>query len=167
VCPEADDPFNPANFTVTPSAQAYSDALNYKIGPYHRLMNITDMKNTLNDGYVFEIGFEVYSSFESDQMANTGIMTMPNLKTEQLLGGHAVLVYGYDDTFAFPGTNMKGALLIRNSWGTGWGMNGSGNFAMPYFYLDRFVSDCWMAHPPTVTKESLARVVDGPRTPWG
>jgi hypothetical protein len=47
------------------------------------------MKNVLNAGWVFELGFLVYESFESDSVATTGIMTMPSSK-EQLLGGHAV-----------------------------------------------------------------------------
>ena len=42
------------------------------------------------------IGISVYTSFESDTVAKTGIVTLPK-KSEQLLGGHAVLVVGYDD----------------------------------------------------------------------
>ena len=147
ICPEADDPYVIANFTKIPTQQDYKDAAKYITGSYHRLMNISDMKNTLNDGFVFQLGFNVYSSFENDatgSIATTGIMTMPNLNTEQLLGGHAVCVYGYDDTFAFPGTTMKGALLIRNSWGADWGAGG--NFFMPYPYIDLYVSECWMCH---------------------
>jgi hypothetical protein len=36
--------------------------------------------------------------------------------TGKVEGGHAVSIVGYDDT--------QGAWIIRNSWGTGWGMNG-------------------------------------------
>jgi C1A family cysteine protease len=43
---------------------------------------------------------------------------------EQLLGGHAVAVVGYND-------NLNGGRFIcRNSWGTGWGDRGY--FYMPY-----------------------------------
>lgn len=142
ICPEKDSPYIIANFTHIPTQQDYVDAKKYVTGTYHRLMNLSDMKNTLNDGFVFQLGFNVYTSFESDATAATGIMTMPNLETEQLLGGHAVCVYGYDDTFSFPGTSMKGALLIRNSWGQAWGNNG--NFYMPYPYISKYVSECWM-----------------------
>ena len=141
-CPETDDPYVIANFTKIPTQQDYKDAAKYVTGTYHRLMNIMDMKNCLNDGFVFQLGFNVYDSFESSATAATGIMTMPK-SSEQLLGGHAVTCFGYDDTFAFPGTSMKGALLIRNSWGASWGNNG--NFYMPYPYIDLYVSECWMA----------------------
>jgi C1A family cysteine protease len=49
-----------------------------------------------------------------------------------MIGGHAVCGVGYDD--------VKKRLLVRNSWGTGWGMDGY--FTMPYAYLvDRNLSD--------------------------
>jgi C1A family cysteine protease len=150
ICPEKDDPYDITKFTNIPTQQDYKDAAKFISGSYHRLMNLSDMKNTLNDGFVFQLGFNVYSSFENSDpgtIATTGIMTMPNLATEQLLGGHAVCVFGYDDTFIFPGTKMKGALLIRNSWGPSWGA--SGNFYMPYPYLDQYVSECWMCHMGT------------------
>ena len=139
-CPETDDPYNVSKFTVKPTAKDYSDALTYIGGAYTRIMNITDAKNCLANGQVWNMGFLVYSSFESTYTANTGIMTMPKAG-EQLLGGHAVCCYGYDDTFKFPGTSNVGALLVRNSWGATWG--NKGNFYMPYIYLNRFVSDCW------------------------
>ena len=40
------------------------------------------------------IGIMVYESFESDAVAKNGIVPMPNLATEQLLGGHDILVVG-------------------------------------------------------------------------
>jgi C1A family cysteine protease len=150
ICPETEDPYVIANFTKIPTQQDYKDAARFVSGTYHRLMNLTDMKNTLNDGFVFQLGFNVYSSFESAETAATGIMTMPNLATEQNLGGHAVCAFGFNDDFVFPGTTMTGALLIRNSWGPNWGVNG--NFYMPYAYISQYVSECWMCHLPALVK---------------
>jgi C1A family cysteine protease len=42
-----------------------------------------------------------------------------------MVGGHAVCGVGYDDA--------KKTLIVRNSWGKNWGMEGY--FAMPYQYL--------------------------------
>ena len=44
---------------------------------------------------------------------------------EQVVGGHAVLAVGYDDG--------QQRFIVRNSWGTGWGMQGY--FTLPYAYL--------------------------------
>jgi C1A family cysteine protease len=69
-------------------------------------------------------GFSVYESFESQSVASTGHAPMPKPK-EPLLGGHAVVAVGYDDS--------KQWFVVRNSWGTNWGL--SGYFTMPYAYL--------------------------------
>jgi C1A family cysteine protease len=70
------------------------------------------------------MGFTVYDSFESDEVARTGNANMP-ASNEALLGGHAVLCIGYDDATQ--------RFLIRNSWGSDWG--NKGNFTLPYEYL--------------------------------
>jgi len=53
-------------------------------------------------------------------------------KSEKLLGGHAVLVVGYDDTAK--------RFVVRNSWGAGWAMGGY--FTIPYdYYTDSNLAD--------------------------
>ena len=76
----------------------------------------------------------VYQSFESETVAKTGVVPMPS-SHEQVLGGHCVVAVGYDDG--------KRQFTIRNSWGTGWGLNGY--CLMPYEYLinPRLASDFW------------------------
>ena len=65
---------------------------------------------------------------------------------EQAEWGHAIVAVGYDDSKKI--TNIvcnkqtKGALLIRNSWGVGWGDKGYG--WLPYDYvLGRLAVDFW------------------------
>jgi C1A family cysteine protease len=93
------------------------------------------MKQSLTAGHPFVVGIAVYDSFESDAVALTGIVPMPNTKTESLLGGHAVLVVGYDDAHQW--------FIVRNSWGTSWGAQGY--FYLPYAYLtnSNLSSDLW------------------------
>jgi C1A family cysteine protease len=89
------------------------------------------MKGCLASGYPFVYGFTVYESFESPQVAKTGIVPMP-ATSEKVLGGHAVLAVGYDES--------SQRFIVRNSWGPTWGM--AGYFTVPYAYLtDANLSD--------------------------
>lgn len=137
-CPEALDPYNVADFNRPPTPEQTAQAYNYHAGAYHRLSTVNDMRSCLASGYVFVLGFAVYESFESSEIASTYIMPVPDVNRERLLGGHAVLCIGYDDS-----TQM---LKIRNSWGLGWGR--SGNFFMPYAVAadPNLVWDCWIQH---------------------
>jgi C1A family cysteine protease len=65
---------------------------------------------------------------------------------EKAIWGHAVVAVGYDDGMVIKNTQCNkattGALLIRNSWGTGWGDKGYG--WLPYEYvLNRLAWDFW------------------------
>jgi C1A family cysteine protease len=73
-------------------------------------MPLAQMQGCLASGYPFVFGFTVYESFESDTVAQTGIVPMP-AQGEQVLGGHCVVAVGYDDT--------QRRFIVRNSWGTG------------------------------------------------
>jgi C1A family cysteine protease len=98
---------------------------------------MTSIKNTLNAGYPIVLGIVVYSSFISDSVATTGIVPMaPVNNNDYVLGGHCVVICGYDDT--------KQLFIMRNSWGTHWG--DKGYFYLPYDYITSPVltSDLWV-----------------------
>jgi C1A family cysteine protease len=125
VCSEKIWPYNISEFTKKPSAQCYKEALKNEVLSYHRIAQTSEqMKACLTEGYPFVFGFSVYESFESEEVATRGIMPIP-AKNEKLLGGHAVIAVGYD--------NSKQSFIIRNSWGTKWGIKGY--FYMPYSYI--------------------------------
>lgn len=132
VCPENEWPYDIAKFADKPLTGCFQDALKDKAVLYKRLVqNLNQLKGCLASGYPFACGFSVYESFESPQVAQTGIAPMPQ-SGEKLLGGHAVLVVGYDDG--------QHRFLVRNSWGPKWGMEGY--FSLPYAYLtDNNLSD--------------------------
>jgi C1A family cysteine protease len=151
VPPESDWPYS-QNLNVViqkPGAQAYTDALQHTVIAYHRISAktpaafLTLMKSCLADGYPFCFGFTVYTAFEGAEVAKTGILKMPNLKKEQVEGGHAVLAVGYDD--------KTKSVLVRNSWGLKWGQKGY--FWMPYTYIadSKLASDFWTIRGVTGT----------------
>jgi len=136
--PETDWPYVIANFAEKPPAAAFADGLNHLAFQVQQVaQDLTAMKDLLANSLPIVIGFTVYQSFESPQVAKTGIVPLPR-HNETVLGGHAVLVVGYDDS-----TSM---FIVRNSWGTGWGQ--AGYFMMPYGYLTnpRLADDFWTAN---------------------
>jgi C1A family cysteine protease len=135
VCPESEWPYIISQFAVKPPQKCYQDALAHKATLYQRITpTLSQMKGCLASGYPFIFGFVVYESFESDEVAQTGIVPMPQYG-EQILGGHACLCVGYDD--------HQNRFLARNSWGPYWGMKGY--FTIDYGYLtnSQLASDFW------------------------
>ena len=132
VCSESLWAYDIAKFTTKPSTACYADGLNHKITSYYALNNQNDMLTCIASGFPFVFGFTVYESFETNAVANTGIVPRPR-KGERVVGGHAVCCVGYDQTLK--------RFLCRNSWGTGWGMKGY--FTIPYDVVQNYGSDFW------------------------
>jgi C1A family cysteine protease len=135
VCPEPEWPYRIRDFTKKPAAKCYSDAKKHQITSYHRIRTIDEMRSCLADGYPFVFGFTVYEAFESAAVARSGVLNLPG-KKEKVVGGHAVMGVGYDDS--------QKRFIIRNSWDTDWGQEGY--FTMPYDYLDpagNLADDFW------------------------
>jgi len=133
--PETDWPYDVSQFAVQPPPNAYTDAKQDLVSSYKRVaQSLPQMQGCLADGYPFVFGFTCYDSFESDEVAKTGVLGMPK-QNEQVVGGHAVMAVGY--------SNTTRTFLIRNSWGRSWGQ--SGYFTIPYEYLldSHLASDFW------------------------
>lgn len=122
-------PYDESKWKSKPSLKAHMEAEKHKISDYQRLNTLNEMKACLAGGHPFVFGFSVYESFDS--VGRNGIVPMPG-PTERMVGGHAVTAVGYDDD--------KKCLIVRNSWGVGWGDNGY--CYMPYeFVTNRNLSD--------------------------
>lgn len=70
-------------------------------------------------------GFNVYSDFpgfqDSVYYTFPSTYVWPGTKTFKLLGGHAVMCYGFDDNMLNGVTATSvGVFFCKNSWGTGW-----------------------------------------------
>jgi C1A family cysteine protease len=147
VCPEELWPYDVNKFADEPPDAAYASAAQETAHIYAPVLQTeAGIKGCLNHGFPVNFGFTVYESFESPSVAKSGIVPMPGA-TETVLGGHAVDIVGYNDG---PGTNLgipPQYFLVRNSWGTGWGMAAyPGYFAMPYEYVlsTDLADDPWM-----------------------
>lgn len=143
VCPESLWPYTindqqiPTLLFDKPTPACYTDALKFKTLKYSTIpQNAVAVKSTMavmKRPVVF--GFSVFQSFESDEVAATGIVPIPS-QNDTPIGGHCVVALGYNDG--------KEMFLCANSWGTEWGQKGY--FQMPYAYLLNLnlASDLWI-----------------------
>lgn len=130
--------FDAAKINTKPQKVAFTQATNRrKIGSYHALETLDEMKACLAEGFPFVVGITVYTKFLSDDTAQAGEVNMPDPNNERAEGGHAILVVGYDESAQ--------RFIWRNSWGDGWGALGYGT--IPYAYLNNrdLADDLWTA----------------------
>jgi C1A family cysteine protease len=140
-----------SDFDKEPPAFCYAFAQNYQTISYYRLdppgtapgVLLQQIKSQLAAGLPSMFGFTVYKSIE--QASSSGKIPFP-VKADKVAGGHAIDAVGYDDSIkiknlAPDGMETTGALLIRNSWGTGWGNGGYG--WLPYEYVLQGLADDW------------------------
>jgi C1A family cysteine protease len=126
LCNESIWPYVISNFANLAPLTAFKNTYNLSKFKYTFIpQNLNSIKQVLSSGSPIIFGIVVYSSFESSNASKYGVIPMPNISKEKNLGGHAILLVGYDDksqTFKF-----------QNSWGTSWGNSGYG--WIPYAYV--------------------------------
>lgn len=151
VPPEEYWPYVVADFEKEPSSFCFAFAQNYQAISYYRLdppgtaknVLLNQIKTNLAAGLPLMFGFTVYNSYT--QGATTGKIPYPT-RGEKVVGGHAIVAVGYDDSMKIKNTNpgaseTTGALFFRNSWGMGWGSSGYG--WLPYDYVLKGLAVDW------------------------
>jgi len=133
VCPESFWPYRPHQIDHYKKG-ADRKAGTYRIKAYARISSLQEMKRSLLVNGPFLAGVRVYESWFNKGVNKTGIIPMPK-KGEEILGGHAICIVGYDD--------REGLLKFKNSWGPSWAQRGYGY--LPYAYMQRYCSDAWSA----------------------
>jgi hypothetical protein len=111
----ADFPYSADDCTRLPSALARQNAGSFRIADWRRVnvQDETEVKNHIVAGFPVLVGAIVDSSFQN--------LKGPAIYSQFVgpsLGGHAMVVVGYDDN--------RGAFKLINSWGVGWGDRGFG-----------------------------------------
>lgn len=135
ICEEAMWPYVNDRFAVKPPAICYRAALEHRAIRYARLRReLGAFRRCLAEGYPFTLGISVYASFVSHAVARLGLVPLPRHR-ERHLGGHAMLVVGYDD--------RAHQFTVRNSAGARWGRRGY--CLIPYAYLldEQLAWDFW------------------------
>jgi C1A family cysteine protease len=150
VPPEEYWPYSEAEFDEEPPPFCYAFAQNYQAVKYYRLDPpgteraelLASIKSHLASQLPAIFGFTVYGSIAN--AGEDGKIPFP-ATGDKVEGGHAVMAVGYDDAvkIAHPDGETKGAILIRNSWSSGWGEDGYG--WLPYDYVLEGLADDWWA----------------------
>lgn len=141
ICPETFMPY--ANLTKLPeprvppiSNQAQAAALKYKIKTYAQILAVGDtqrsgkidvIRQALQREGPFIAAIVVCDNFVSDQQ---GKIPVPAGMVE---GGHAIGIVG--------DLPQEGALIMRNSWGTNWGLEGYA--LLPYEWITAKYNGSW------------------------
>lgn len=86
---------------------------------------ISDIKHSLLENNLVICGIKIFENFNNKLTVKTGQVVIPILDEEELIGGHSIVIVGFDD-------NKKNFIFI-NSWGKNWGINGVG--FIPYDYI--------------------------------
>ena len=162
VCDEVDWPFDTTGVTVAPEWATYESTPRSRRIGYRRVpQTLEALKYCQTHELPVACGLAVYTSFESSVTRRTGQVTLPacaqdlaevpvappkddqanastapNADDDAHLGGHAVVLGGYDDT--------EQQFIVRNSQGASWGANGYGFVPYSYVLNPLLARDFWV-----------------------
>ncbi len=148
--PERYWPYDPrpaptnTHYDVEPPAFCYAFGANFQAIKYFRLDGpgttpaqvLANIRSYAAGGFPSMFGFPVYPEY--DNPLPGGLIAYP-APTSRSRGGHANVVAGYDDNLMIG--SDKGALLVRNSWGTNWANAGYG--WLSYKYVTHGLANDW------------------------
>ncbi len=134
----SDFPYNSNSCNERPNSDIKSKARPFSIADWRRvdIKNQVEVKSQIVSGFPIVIGMYVDDGFQN--LKGNKIYLGPSGRE---LGGHAMVVVGYDDS--------KQAYKVFNSWGTNWGNNGFGWISYSAF-ADR-VKEAYTAQDIVIT----------------
>lgn len=149
-------PYIPSKYAVQPPHIAYAQASTKRIASYARVtISAQGIESAIQAGHPVCIGILLYDSFVSTTVQKTGIVKTPDPSKERFLGGHAIVIVGYDRT-----DPNNPVFIVRNSWGASWG--NKGYCTIPYAYmLNRSLAfDAWIILSGKMLTSPALRVIN-------
>lgn len=153
VPPEEYWAYDTALLDTEPTPFCYQLGQRYRASSYFRVdsdgvtpQQVVDrIRGLLEQGLAVMFGYTVYFGAEFQAQGSGGI-PLP-LPTDIKVGGHALMICGFDDSHVITNTSTggatsTGAFEIQNSRGTGWGEQGFGWIPYDYF-LQGLANDVW------------------------
>lgn len=152
--PEEHWPYQPEHLLeANPDAIICQLASHQRLHSYYRVNDSTTngkelvlrIQQLLNLRLPVTCAMPVHRSIGKCGKENGYVIPVPGNNTsvnDPVLGGHAVLIVGYDNAVKADG-QKAGAFIIQNSWGAEWG---DGGFAfLPYRYVEEgLATDIWV-----------------------
>lgn len=131
--PEEMWPYDINRFLEAPPPQVEAEAERHQAILYERVpQTLGHLQSALFGGFPVVFGISVYESLET---ADNGNVPMPSTD-EQLLGGHAIQLVGYD--------NDAARFTWMNQWGEAWGDGGYGTLPYSFVLNPQLASDFWI-----------------------
>lgn len=133
-------PYDESKYKVRPPKAVLDKSWMWSALTYERVtVNVRSIKEALCLGPVI-FGVTLFSSFEGEDVERTGVVPMPDVETEGMVGGHAMLLVGYGQ--------RRGYYTVANSWGPEWGDEGYCYMPEKYVASTDFGGDYWMVQNP-------------------
>jgi hypothetical protein len=135
-CDESLWPYDTGKFTEKPPQACFDQAAQRKPNIVYQAVaqQLDQMKGCLvATGKPFIFGFVAFQSLMSPAVAASGDVPDPNILDRQI-GGHDVLICGYDDA--------SQRFKFKNHWGQ-WGRNGYGTISYAYALTAQLAGDFW------------------------
>jgi C1A family cysteine protease len=115
ICREEVWPYQLHQWDEQPSEECYQDGATRVITEYTRLTTHDQVLDAINYGRPVVVGMYIYNEF-LEITADNPVVPMPADPAVDLVGGHAVVIVGYD--------LERQQYLIKNSFGLEWGDQG-------------------------------------------
>ena len=156
--------FTTPAFATQPTPNCYKTGQNWlnkegmsfvKLSP-----TLTSITDELKAGRSVMFGINLHNSFMSDTVAKTGMVPAPGGVFDRVVGGHAMLIVGYDGRATVSGqVNPKfGRFIVQNSWDTTWGDKGFCYMPSSMFNKSDTLNDMWRVSNPLNQKKVKSMV---------